>query len=25
MDYDLDIGFFPEVKLLVTVEAQIAE
>ena len=25
LDYDLDIGFFPEVKLLVTVEAQIAE
>ena len=25
VDYDLDLGFFPEVKLLITVEAQIAE
>ena len=25
VDYDLDLGFFPEVKLLITVEAQVAE
>ena len=25
VDFDLDLGFFPEVKLLITVEAQIAE